>query len=328
MIHQEHPIYHGLISGDRYTYQMLRAEREELELYWKWWWENKADAATLTRPYTLEDSESILQPTIQKSTVDTLHDDFMFSKPLRNLLEKNILSRGSSVKRNDYRQQIVDYLLESGLDASKPVVVFTGGGYGAGKTSCLQWLASNGRAPGGLPVSALQGVDYCKQLLPEFSMVQRVGDGRASEICQDESRTISDLLFSQLTANRKSYGWDSSMSNLEATMSKINHAKKLGYHVFLIAVLTRIELAKSRAMKRAYETRRFSPPKYLEQSHSEFWKHLQTYVDISDECMVLDNSASAADGPRILLRKEGADQTSKIFDEKTLSSYVSLGHSQ
>lgn len=316
------PILQRLINGDRFPYALLRAEREAVEGYRNWWWD-QADRHSLERPMTLVDSDPILIPTCDKKTVDTFTDDFMFSDPLRNLLERNILPRGESVNRSDYRQSLADHLTQFGLKSEKPALIFTGGGYGAGKTSGLQFLVKTGKCPVNIPVSALQGVDYCKQLLPEFSQVQRVADGRASEICQEESRTISDLLFSQLVSEGRTFGWDSSMSDKKKTFKKIEYAQKKGYRIVLLAVLTKLEIAIPRAMHRAKETRRFAPPKYLESSHKAFWDNLPDYMEIFDEALVLENSkAQNGGGPSLLARKTGGEKLFKIFDPAAYESYV------
>jgi predicted ABC-type ATPase len=273
---------------------------------------------------TLVDEDPILTPTLDKKTVDTFTDDFMFSNPLRHLLDSRVLPQGEDVNRGEYRQALADHLTQSGIKGEKPALVFTGGGYGAGKTSGLQWLVAAGKSPVNMPVSALQGVDYCKQLLPEFSQVQRVADGRASEICQEESRTISDMLFGQLVTEKRTFGWDSSMSDKEKTFKKIEFARKNGYRIVLLAVLTRLEIAIPRAMQRAKETRRFAPPKYLESSHRAFWAHLPDYSEAFDEVLVLENSREKKDGGPSLLAIKTADEINmKIFDRPTYEDYTS-----
>ncbi len=320
---EKDPILQRLIKGDRFPYALLRAERDAVEGYRKWWW-MQADTASLDRPKTLVDEDPILIPTCEKKSVDTFSDDFMFSDPLRNLLERNILPRGESVNRASYHQALADHLTQFGVTGEKPALIFTGGGYGAGKTSGLQFLVRAGKCPVNIPVSALQGVDYCKQLLPEFSQVQRVADGRASEICQTESRTISDLLFCQLVSEGRTFGWDSSMSDKVATFKKIEFARKRGYRIVLLAVLTRLEIAIPRAMQRAKETRRFAPPKYLEPSHRAFWSNLPDYMEAFDEALVLENSKEKEHGgPSLLARKSGAEKVAKIFDRATYEGYTS-----
>lgn len=320
---EHEPILNRLIKGDRFYYSLLRGEREAVEGYREWWW-NQANPESLERPMTLMDSDPILTPTQSKNTVDTVTDDFMFSDPLRHLLDFKILPRGEDVKRSEYRQALADHLTQSGIKGEKPALFFTGGGYGAGKTSGLQWLVREGKSPVKMPVSALQGADYCKQLLPEFSQVQRVADGRASEICQDESRTISDLLFCQLVSEKRTFGWDSSMSDKEKTFKKIAFARKNGYRIVLLAVLTRLEIAIPRAMQRAKETRRFAPPKYLESSHMAFWTHLPDYSKAFDEVLVLENSREQKDGgPSLLAMKTEGEINMKIFDRPTYEGYTS-----
>jgi predicted ABC-type ATPase len=318
----EDPILKGLIAGNQFPYRLLRAERDAVEGFWKWWWDNCANMSSLQRPETLENNDSILISTSSKKVVDLVTDDFMFSNPLLHLLDNGIFPRQEELDRGSFHQLLVNHLTQNGIKEGTPTVIFTGGGYGAGKTSALQWLTRSNDKIHPIPPKALQGVDYCKQLLPEFSLVQRVADGRASEICQNESRIISDLLFKQLVTEKRTFGWDSSMSNKEQTLEKIEFAKTQGYRVKIIAVLTKLEVAVVRAMERAKQTRRFAPPKYLEDSHRSFWKHLPDYMTLVDEGLILENSGDMKDGgPRMLGRKEAGDNIFKIIDETTYQDY-------
>lgn len=316
------PIFERLTRGDLFPYSLLRTEREAVVQYWNWWWEN-ADRSKLDRPKTLVDNDPILTATASKPSVDTITDDFFFSDPFRHALNVGDLPRRHQVNRSEYRQAIADMLTPRCVPSDSPTLVFTGGGYGAGKTNTLHWLAGEGKAPGGITVSALQGVDYCKQLLPEFNQVKMVSDGRASEICQEESRLISDMLFGQLVTDKRTFGWDSSMSNKENTFSKIEYAQKAGYRLVLIAVLTQTEVAVRRAMERARKTRRFAPPKYLHDSHASFAAHLGDFVERMDEVMVVENSRDNQDGgPHLLAQKAPGEKVLKVFDQPLFESYT------
>lgn len=316
------PIFERLKKGDVFPYSLLRTEREAVVQFWDWWWA-QADQSRLNRPQTLIDSDPILAATDSKAVVDTITDDFFFSEPFLQALHVGGLPRGRQVNRPEYRQAIADLLSVRCASSDTPTLVFTGGGYGAGKTSTLHWLAEKGKAPGGITVSALQGVDYCKQLLPEFNRVKMVSDGRASEICQEEARLISDLLFCQLVSDRRTFGWDSSMSNKEKTLKKIAHARKAGYRLALMAVLTQTETAVRRAMERARKTRRFAPPSYLHDSHASFAGHLLDYVELMDEVMIIENSRENQDGgPHLLAQKEVGQKVLKVFDPPLFESYT------
>ncbi len=318
----ECPIFIALKKGQKFTYNHLRTEADAVSAFRKWWWE-QADRSKITRPEIIEDSDPILTKTSEKKTVDTLSDDFMFPPPLLHLLKSGALPLGDSIDRNKFRQAIADQLALKGLEQENPIATFTGGGYGAGKTNTLQFLAKLGKAPGGLTVNALQGVDYCKQLIPEFNQLRMVGDGRASEITQDESRLISDMLFAQLTHERLSFGWDSSMSNLKPTLKKIRHAQKKGYRVHLHAVLTEIEVAVSRAMQRAKDTRRFPPPAYLRSSHESFHQNLPKFLEVADSVMILENTQDKTDsGPRLLAHRDLGKKDLTVTDPILLSRYI------
>ncbi len=316
------PIFEQLKRGSLFSYSHLKTEREAVCQFWEWWW-SQTDTAQLKRPETLVANDPILTQTATKPTVDTISDDYFFSQPLLNALTSQELPHGHQVNRPAYRQAIADMLTPRCPVSSEPLLVFTGGGYGAGKTTTLHWLAKQGKAPGGIEADALQGVDYCKQLLPEFNQVKMVADGRASEICQDESRLISDLLFGQLVNDRRCFGWDSSMSNKEGTLKKIEYARQCGYRLALIGVLTETPVAVQRAMGRAKKTRRFAPPKYLHESHASFASHLETYIELMDEVLVVENSRETKDGgPHLLAQKKPGEKAVKVFDQTIYDTYT------
>ena len=178
----------------------------------------------------------------------------------------------------------------------RPEVIFTGGGYGSGKTASIQYLLKVGALPNLADFRSLQGVDYCKQLIPEFNLLKAVSDGRASETCQNESRLISSQLFRTLVEQGKSFAWDSSMSSQSESLERIEMCKSAGYTVRLVAVLTDLEVAVRRAMGRAHITKRFAHPDFLSGSHAHFRASLETYLETVDSALVLENTAEWVEG--------------------------------
>ena len=295
-----------LIAGARFPYVTLVYKRPAVRAFLDHWWEN-ADITQLSRPYTLADSDPNLEPTVGKQWVDTTSYSWTFSKALRNVLSSGKIAEGSRLSRATFREEVVRVLADHCPQASEndpAIVIFTGGGYGAGKTSSLQFLVTEGKLPQSVQLSCLQGVDYCKQLLPEFNRVKAVGDGRASEICQDESRLISNMLFGRLIEERRSFGWDSSMSNRDDSLAKIEAAKAAGYRIGLIAVQTDVEVAIQRAMTRAKLVQRFAHPNFLEGSHRLFRQNFEDYWALADSGFLIENSRDEALGGPILLRQK------------------------
>lgn len=259
----------ALLKGEKFPYSLLRSEFEQVQKFWERWWEDR-DLSKITRPYTISDDDPILTPTAAKDTVDSFSGQESFWVFLKTALTQGQLPVGLDLPRDQYRSAVVTLFVDRLPHSTAPVVYFVGGGYGAGKTSIMHMLAGTGKLE--CPVKALVGVDACKMMLPEFERVKMVSDGRASEITQEESRLIADELFSEALKQRRTFSWDSSMSNREDTLQKIHSARQCGHRVEMISVYTPPQTALQRAMKRAKETRRFPNPNHFHRSHVQFAK--------------------------------------------------------
>lgn len=319
-------IFDGLKAGERYPFDLLATHYEEVAEFWDWWWQ-QADENVLTRPYTIADEDPALEATLGKTTVDTETHSAMFWDFLLRALSLGCLPRGSAVPRVAYRTALVRHLAERAPRLASRTVVFVGGGYGAGKTTTLSMLAACGVLP--FSVSALLGVDYCKLHLPEFERAKTVADGRASSITQEESRLISDDLFSLIIAEGRSFAWDSSMSNREESIRKIAAARAAGYRVQLIAVWTPPERAIPRAMRRARETRRFAHPDHLVPSAKKFAQYFPEYCDLCDTVQVYWNGDDARTGPEaqplLIAEKPAIEFELASFHDALLETLLEFG---
>jgi len=106
-------------------------------------------------------------------------------------------------------------------------------------------------------------------------------------------------------------------------LKKIEYARQCGYRLALIGVLTETPVAVQRAMGRAKRTRRFAPPKYLHDSHTSFASHLETYIELMDEVLVVENSRETKDGgPHLLAQKKPGEKALKVFDQTIYDTYT------
>jgi hypothetical protein len=94
---------------------------------------------------------------------------------------------------------------------------------------------------------------------------------------------LADSLFGELIAAKKSFIWDSSMSNVEEATKRVKEAKEAGYELTLVAVLTPVAVAIRQAMERARETKRFPNAKALIESNATFKKAFFGYLPDFDE---------------------------------------------
>jgi Zeta toxin len=281
-----YPIFEALKKGEKFPVSLLLNERDSVRLYWDWWWQ-QADMGKLTRPYSVLDDDPWLLPTVGKATIDTeTHREYLSDFAIF-LQDNGILRRGCSVPRPLYRTDLIGHLAKKATKSESPTIVFTGGGYGAGKTTATDVIVRSRKLP--IDMGSIMGVDYFKLYLTEFRLLQMLAEGRASTIVQEESRSMSNELFGLLIENRLSFGWDSSMSDPVETIPKLKSAKSLGYRTILVGVFAPIEIAVRQAMLRAKQSRRFAHPEFLPKSHIGFQKSLKEYLPYFDDVLLFEN---------------------------------------
>lgn len=322
-------ICQGLIQNQRYGIRLLAENMSDVDEYWEWWWANKARYDSLDRPHTIEDSDAILEHTRDKSSVDVDSWLEFFPNYLASPVLENIICRGNGIPRGEYRRQIIRHLADAAPILDSPVVWFAGGGYGAGKSTVLNFMARNGATP--FTENGLKGVDYCKLLLPEFNVVKMLADGRASFICQDEAKAIAGDLFRVLVAEGRSFAWDSSMSDLSTALDKIDQCRRAGYELRMVGVLASVRNTVRRAMERARQIRRFAHPEMLPASIRGFARALPTLVDKFDTVQLFDNgilSPHHVGDPLLIGEKIGLDAELVIRQEAAFREFLKLGETQ
>lgn len=319
-------ILEALQSGDRFPFPLLASHFEDCLAYWEWWW-SQADPQQLSRPQIISDDDEMLQPTISTLFVDTLTYYHCFDKFLRLYLKNNFILRGEQISRQAYQESLIEHLfLQQSIRLEDRVIVFLGGGYGAGKTTIASFLANAEKLP--LSLQQIVGVDSCKLFLPEFEAIRRLGDGRASSTVQEECRMLADRLYVKLLASGRSFIWDSSMSDITKTMEKIIAAKEKGYALELVAVGSSIESAISRAMVRAKVTRRFAHPAHFKSSHCRFARGFPEYFPHFSKIMLFWNEwvpGNVSADPKLIAQKRVGDNFLEYYADDSLSRFQALG---
>jgi hypothetical protein len=159
-------------------------------------------------------------------------------------------------------------------------------------------------------------------------MIRLVGDGRASSLVQKEAVLMAEQLFNRLVAQRRSFAWDSSMSNRTETVSKIEKLRAAGYTLKMIAVFTPLSTAIRQSMDRAKRTRRFPHPVMLPKSHNDFLNAFLSYLDYFQEIKVFHNNpllvGAGLHPPLLLAEKVASDNKLVIYDQRLFESYVCL----
>jgi predicted ABC-type ATPase len=321
-----------LQEGEKFPLSFLAAHVEDCFAYWDWWWENRANPAELSRPEIVDDEDPILKETMECLWVDTVSHTSLFGEFLTKAIHYDILPAGQECNRADFHQKLVAHLVCGSVDSLEreaPLIVFAGGGYGAGKTTVL---SSNKNCPFlEMPLGTSLGVDIFKRFLPEYEILSRLGEGRASTIVQREARDLSESLFWLLTAHRRSFIWDSSLSNFPESMKRIQHARAQGYRLHLVGVSSPIETAIARAMHRARNNRRFAHPAHLIDSHQKFARVFDQYFDVFDSVQLFWNPwipGGADQEPLLIAEKETGKNSLAVYGEEEFSQFLLLKHNQ
>ncbi len=318
-----------LQEGEKFALSFLVAHVEDCFAYWDWWWKNRAGSTALSRPEIVADEEPILTETVKSPWVDTVTHSSLFGEFLSKAIYHGILPLGQECLRADFHQKLVAHLASRSVDREQPLIVFAGGGYGAGKTSIL---ASTKDCPIlDLPQGVQVGVDVFKKFLPEYEILSRLGEGRASSIVQREARALSEDLFGLLTTLRRSFTWDSSLSNFSESMKKIEHARKQGYRLHLVGVSSPLEAAIARAMHRAKENRRFAHPAYFVDSHRKFAALFEQYFDVFDSVQLFWNPwfpGETVQDPRLIAEKGTGKNILAVYGEEEFSQFLLLRQNQ
>lgn len=317
-------VFEDLRAGKLFSAQRLAMEPEALRQFWDWWW-SEASFDTLTRPHTVEDGDPWLVRSLDKPTVDTLTYEGFRSRFLLTAQKAGYLPHGTAIERANYREDLLRHVYRHAQRLDQPSIVFVGGGYGSGKTTILDFLVRSEKLP--IQQGAVIGVDYFKAYLPEYCLLTRLCDGRASTVVQEEARTLSDQMFSRLVKQRLSFGWDSSMSDPQPTLEKLTLAKEAGYHTEFIGVFTPLATAIQQAMRRAWELRRFAHPEALPKSHVGFREHWRSYLPFFDRAYIFENQGtppgeSVTNDPRLIAQQFAPKTELAILDETRFQQAV------
>ena len=153
--------------------------------------------------------------------------------------------------------------------------------------------------------SDLVSADIFRQLIPEFNLIKAVGDGRASFTVHKECTELTDQLFESLIGGGRSFVFDSSMGHKGNALRRIEMAKRHGYFLMMIAVLTPLEVALKFALRRAKLSRRFPIFNEYKQSHVYFIEELRNYFEYFDEVKVFANLDETRDIELVAEKKVG-----------------------
>jgi len=314
------PILEKLKNGEKFDFEILADNTDQTDEFWDWWWAERADVSKISRPEIINEDDPILRETIDKSIAHLCSYSDLFENPLFNLVRKNSFPSADSISRETLQHAILNQVFRGSVKLpDKAQLVFTGGGYGSGKTVIVNRLCDRGVLP--MPLKCLVGPDVIKQLIPEYHLVKAVADGRASAVVQKECVALAQTLYRRLVQNGLSFAWDSSMSDYETTLERIMLAKENGFGLTMVAVFTPLETAVRQAMHRARKSRRFPNADALPKSNQGFRTNFAKYLEHFDVIKVFANMGDGKDS-YVIAEKNGLGNALEVFDSNLFQSVV------
>ncbi len=163
------PILSKLKDGEKFDFATLVDNIDQTYEFWDWWWDTKYEPGKISRPEIISPEDPILTETRYKPTVDLCSYSHLFDSQLFNLIEAGLIPGQTSITRDSFRKTIKGIASNPAIKLpGKPQLVFTGGGYGSGKTTAVNYLAKNEKLP--LEKKNMVGADIFKQLDPGIQL--------------------------------------------------------------------------------------------------------------------------------------------------------------
>lgn len=199
----------------------------------------------------------------------------IFSKE-RQLLQDNIIDR--FLNKLDCKSCI----LGNGL---KPLLIFTAGAMGAGKSHTLKKMLGNDYNN-----FVIADVDRIKHCLPEMTDVLKEDPYNAGHLLHSESCTIHEILMRKSIQEKLNIIVDGSLRNGQFFYDFIHdHKLKNFYEIIIIHVIANLKTCVKRAQLRSVTTKRIVPIASIEISLQQCPKSVELLKPIVDTVITIYN---------------------------------------
>ena len=154
---------------------------------------------------------------------------------------------------NDMEALIMGKTAKPVAKGQKPLAIVMAGGPGTGKGTVKQAFINRGAFNPDEFVDL--DPDIIKKNIPEYKMLQEVGDSRAAHNVHAEGNEITEKIFKNITAegNKHNIILDKTISDLE-DLKYLQALKDTGYEVAVIGVYEPVEESLIRVMERGLKT--------------------------------------------------------------------------
>lgn len=215
-------------------------------------------------------------------------------------------TRTYSKTRQALHQKIIDSMLAGHKPQASPEVMFTGGGYGAGKGGIVKRLKAQGKLP---KDHVLLDPDKIKAMIPEFQSMLKDGDPEANMAVYEEAWDIAKAVQAEAQKRKLNMVVDGlGNTSPEDMLGRVKSFRDAGYtKATAHYAVTDPEQAVATTMHRATkpsakpEDRRFIPQELVRAAHRDVAASLPGIIAGSkepgqglDEVHVHDTSGSGA----------------------------------
>jgi hypothetical protein len=213
------------------------------------------------------------------------------SEELRLLKEQYLQRLANEKKTQSLREEIVAELEASGQSDPKPLLIFTAGPMGAGKSFLLDELAAGGYYQ--KEKFARVDPDQIKPKIPEYQIFLLMSPEEAATVVHQESGQIADELLEKELQSSRNVIVDGSLRNADWYQGQFRRIRKQypQYSILILYVKANEATIRERIVKRAQDPKdgRHTPESLALQSIEEVEGSIHLLRDLADLTLTVDN---------------------------------------
>lgn len=198
--------------------------------------------------------------------------------------------------RAAYQDALISGVVDAAcVPVAGPVLLFSCGGMGAGKTTTVRRLAARGALP--LERFVVCDPDLFKRLLPEYPLYVRADAGAAASHMQAESGTVAEVAFYAGLAAGKSVFFDGSMRDAawHRSLIELVRARFPRHRIGIVYVTATREVCHRRIAQRRAVTGMAPPERLVNATFDAVAASFEALAPLVDFTFKLDNSVDFED---------------------------------
>lgn len=224
--------------------------------------------------------------------------------------------------RTDFHKELINnYISKNGGTTKKGTSYFMGGAPATGKSSLLDTGVVK------LPKGILKiDPDAIKAMLPEYKGMVEKGEVLAAHKTHEESSILSKSIVKTVAKAKGDIVMDGvGDGEYDKLVAKVMEQKEAGKKVEAHYITTNVEESVKRATKRAIETGREVPEKYIRDMHREISNLVPKLADngVFDVLKLYDNNVARGEKPILIFEQTGKKII--VHDKAKYNAFLAQG---